>query len=354
MEKLVDRLPNTISRSHRARAKRIFKQISKFACLKGWIIGQYLGVGTIGTVFEACNEDGSICAAIKMCELTTADEVRTYEQEVHVQTKFASLNIGPRVFDNCTVKDVTSGRYYTVIIMEKMGQELDDYLTSRRTNKELDHIISQLKILFSLLEKNRVTHGDLALFNIAFDENNTLKFIDYDRASTSVYDPETDIYRLQSEFYDPTDTENTKPIDEYNRLYILDSMLILTNIIKVKPVKDQHSSYYWYKHYITYCKKARIACLGDDEEEKNEKKEKDEKEKKTTTIDLSDLRKALELGHIIYVQHKNTGETGVVTKVTDKQFAVNNNRSTQKPSTWYIVKGDIWNHNNLYTQNDHH
>jgi tRNA A-37 threonylcarbamoyl transferase component Bud32 len=275
-------------------------------------VGQFLGIGTIGTVFEACNDKEGTCAAIKMCELTTPEELRTFEQEVRVQTTFASYGLGPQVFTNCTVK-ASTGRFYSVIIMEKMGQELDEYLTPRRSKKQLDHIISQLEILFSLLQKHKITHGDLALFNIAFNKYNELKFIDYDRASTSVYDPGTDLYRLQSEFNDPTDTTNTKPVHEYNRVYLLAAMSRLTHIINVEPTPNQNAGSKWYQHYRTYCKTARIACLDDDDDDNNAPTTMNN----NSTVDLlSYLRQELTMGRIVRVQHITSGNIGTVTKVT--------------------------------------
>ena len=305
------------------KTERILNHIHTLECMKPWKLNRLLGTGTIGTVFEVEHTGNGQRGAIKIAELKTLAELTNFENEVRVQSLFASYRIAPTVYGNCVVRADDGVHYYTAIIMEKMGMELDTYLTEKRSDLELKHVISQISSLFEVLKTHRLTHGDLALFNICFDDQNKhLKFIDFDRASSSVYAPHTDLYRIHTEFFDPTITLHTKPLDSYNKDILLAAVPLWAIILGIEMVADVQSGDIWYTHYRKYCEDANIQYKD---------------HTSSTMVTLTDLQERLTKNEQVHVKHIKNGNIGIVTKVTKQRFAIDNSKSIHIPLYWVYI-----------------
>jgi hypothetical protein len=114
----------------------------------------------------------------------------------------------------------------------------------------------------------RLTHGDLALFNMYVEEKPfKLKVLDFDRASAKVFAPDVDVLRAATELSESTRSEppDGKPIHPFN-----DQFLGSTGLKKFqkafggefeldgRPVDIDDE---WRGAYGLYCKDAHIKCL---------------------------------------------------------------------------------------------
>ena len=245
-----------------ARKNRIFKFIDRFPCIAGWKVGKLLGIGTVGTVWAICNDREGKCAAIKIQEMTTKKEKLSFLNEVENQKAFAPY--APRVYTSCTIESNTY--IYAAVVMEIMGDELDKCLTHKRMSKaKLNQIGKQVLNICEFLQASRITHGDLALFNLAFDKEGELKMIDFDRSSKKFFCPEVDFFRLQLELYKSFQSNGTKNIPTKNLSFLRKEWLHrwAQALGGQQPARTGgEADANWEHHYEKYCKKARILCLN--------------------------------------------------------------------------------------------
>ena len=234
--------------------------INEFPCIKGWTTGRVLGTGTVGTIVLACKNNKSQCAAMKVQILTTKAERDSFKVELANQLAFGSM--APEVYDHCMIK--SDGVRYGVIVMELLDEELDEFLSNKQSTADLIEVAERIQEFLEYMALHNLTHGDLALFNMAFTKNDRrLIMLDFDRSSTLVYHPSVDALRLHIELYKKTQSENTKDTLSSNLAVLrknLGGWYGAVNMKKPKgsaPVIDE----LWYKAYGVYCKKANIKCL---------------------------------------------------------------------------------------------
>ena len=162
-----------------------------------WTIRAFLAAGETGVVFTAqeVKEEnvgfGRRQAVIKISKFTEDSSVEP-ETEHKIQEKFYPF--APKIYMTRQFKDGEDT--YVIIVMEKLGESLLDYLTKERSDEEIDKVIDDLKEYLIFAKRSKLTHGDLALFNLAFRRSNKkLIPFDFDRAS-SEYDKFIDVYFL--------------------------------------------------------------------------------------------------------------------------------------------------------------
>jgi predicted Ser/Thr protein kinase len=241
------------------RTEWILSLIDGIPCIKGWSIGKLLGTGTVGTVFLVCTREKE-CAAMKIQLLSSKKATKQFEMEIKNQESVEDM--APRVLDTCIHKvgKVKLG----VIIMERLGEELDSYLVPRRSAQELKHIGEQIEDMLGYMKQKGFTHGDLALFNLAFllDDPTKLVMLDFDRASTTVYAPEVDSLRLQTELYKTTQSNGTKPIHKDNMTRLRKFIPVWHKKVGTRVVKGvKKADGAWIDAYESYCKEANVQCL---------------------------------------------------------------------------------------------
>lgn len=146
----------------------------------GWKRLRVLGRGTTGTVYKVVRVRDGLEAAHKVSKLNM-------EHEVAMQRAMAPF--APVVY-HAGKKDV---------IMELVGETMDEYLSVKRTDKELREIAEAISAIGRFLVEHRMTHGDVPMFNFARTLDGRWIMIDFDRSSTEFYRPEVDLLRLQIE-----------------------------------------------------------------------------------------------------------------------------------------------------------
>lgn len=242
------------------RSQQIQQSIHLFPCMDGWTPQRLLGEGTVGSVFYICrNADSTQCAAAKVQIVTTPDELRGFHEEVRIQQAFYPY--APQVIAQCTVR--IASVTYAVIIMELIARELDKFLSVRRTPAELLKVFADMSYAFEFMQQRRYTHGDLALFNIGWsDASERWVLLDFDRASTEVYSPSTDFYRIQMELYKCT---NQSDVDVCNmnmtwlRKNALPKWSELFHLMPMRTAQEAQDK--WIDEYQLYCRRANIKCL---------------------------------------------------------------------------------------------
>ena len=242
------------------RAARIIDIAAELSCLSKYNFlkarnVRLLGIGTVGTVFLSCG--GNICVAVKIMEMVNKEELEEFHHEVMMQKQFHG--IGPDLYNSCTLRK--NGKIYGAIVMEKMFIELDSYLSYPRKKKELISIGNQLTGIIANMTDKRITHGDLALFNISVTDDGIVKLIDFDRSSVNIFMPEVDVYRIIGEMYDPSSTKNTKKMPRKNTDTLLQFSEKWLQAAGLETIDPKEAEDKWYDAYEIYCVKANIKCL---------------------------------------------------------------------------------------------
>lgn len=244
-----------------ARTRQILKIIKQFPCIRGWNVGKVLGVGTVGTVVCACNKEKKKkkkCAALKVQVLRNKAEMKSYMTEIYNQKKFGEF--APKVYGDCTIQ--SDGVTYGVIIMELLEVELDKFLEKKRSLDVMQKIGRRITEMIRFMWSKKLTHGDTALFNLAFTKRGKLVMLDFDRASTEVYRPEVDTLRLQIETVRSTQSKNTKVIHKDNLRFLKNFTGKWHAAAETRPVPGaSEADEAWVNAYEEYCKEAGIKCL---------------------------------------------------------------------------------------------
>lgn len=250
-----------LPKSRITRAELILDMIDKVPCIRGWDVKKILGVGTVGTVFLSCEKkNSSRCAAMKVQVLANKKNTDSFHEELAKQAKFAPY--APRVYEKCIATD-EKGHVFGIIIMEPLGLELDGYLSVKRTQDELDMIGGSIERILRFCHEKKITHGDLALFNIAFNSDNKLVFLDFDRASSRGYHPDVDFWRLFIELFESTRSNGTKPIVESNMKHLMRFLPLWANALGVSYVlvSPEQGEQIWIAAYEKFCRAENVKCL---------------------------------------------------------------------------------------------
>lgn len=256
------------TKDHKQRAKKILNMLASRdspACVNGWQLKRLLGVGTVGTVFMSC-QSASKCAAMKIQVLKDADDLQSFTDELAKQTLFGKH--APQIYSSCIAEQ--KGTRYGIIVMEQLGMELDKYLASEvLSDAEIRKVGDGITTILKYCKKENITHGDLALFNIAFNSKGKLVFLDFDRAYRG-FVPKVDFWRLFIELFPETQSSPTQKLHnealfancERLRASLPDwaKALGLTRGVnyKLAPTKADEL---WVDTYQDYCKRAKVKCL---------------------------------------------------------------------------------------------
>lgn len=230
------------------------------SCMDDWKIGELLGEGTVGKVYRVFR--GGTVAAAKIQILKNAIEVDRFKREVQNQEAFGRY--APEIYLDCVEKR-DKNTSFGVIIMELIEIELDNWLSTPRDSTELAHLVEDISSIGKYCMKRKLTHGDLALFNIARTHSGRWVFIDFDRASTTVFRPEVDIYRLQLEIQSPPKDRsmNSKPLNSANVKWLRKNAIAPWQAAWKQPnaFNSSQVSVEWENAYEDYCVAANIKCL---------------------------------------------------------------------------------------------
>lgn len=241
-----------------SRTTEILSIADDMKCIQGWRTSKVLGVGTVGTILLACKKRTE-CAAVKVQILGNRTEETSFKNELRNQKAF--LPYAPEIYDWCIT---TKGkRKYGAIVMEILGDELDQWLAVKRSDKQLRDVGAQISTILSFMTDREITHGDLALFNMAFVKGtNRLILLDFDRASTKVFNSAVDYLRLHTELYHKTQSRNTKHTLESNLKVLRDYLPEWAGIAGVaRPRTVTTADRLWQDEYEEYCVAANIKCL---------------------------------------------------------------------------------------------
>ena len=133
-------------------------------------LGDKLGQGVYGTVYDACKDHK--CQAVKLSEIATPSRFRIWDQEVKALKALQKTGLVPHFIDaeQCASKDMP----YGVVIEEKLDGDLyhlmqDPFYATYLKN--VDHrkrILNEAKKLFLLLLKERYLNEDAPRPAISF------------------------------------------------------------------------------------------------------------------------------------------------------------------------------------------
>lgn len=229
-------------------------------CLAKWQRGRILGRGTSGIVY-AVTRDG-LSAAAKLQRLTTRAQVDKHERELRNQEAFSPH--APQLIFHCMERQ---GKHWqAAMVMEQIEVELDRWLSTKRSPSELQDMVDQVAAIGRFCVQNKLTHGDLALFNVARSQTGRWMFIDFDRASTRVFRPDVDLLRLQMELLSPPKyrSTNTQPLHASNVAWLRKHALPAWKTAWKQPnqFNDPTTAKQWERSYEEYCHAAQIPCLG--------------------------------------------------------------------------------------------
>jgi tRNA A-37 threonylcarbamoyl transferase component Bud32 len=136
--------------------------------------------------------------AIKLKSLRTRLDHDRFAHELAMLR--ACHELGPAVTSG-TVESGT-GSYTGVICMEWIPCTLDVHIAQQKSTDALGSSFADgLDAILEALGRRRITHGDLALFNIGVTGSGRLLLLDFELSSLKTYEPAVDVYRLCGEFY---------------------------------------------------------------------------------------------------------------------------------------------------------
>ena len=254
-------LARNAENKHTKRAMSIINMLNtKPVCINQWVPTTILGVGTVGTVFLSCKKNNTkTCAAMKIQLIENKDDETLFKEEIKKQKSFKPY--APTVYDTCIILDKNETKY-GIIIMETLGTELDSYLTKKLTTTKLLKVVDDITEILVFCKKNKLTHGDLALFNIAFNSKNNLVFLDFDRASNKFY-PLVDYLRLHIEMFVKTQSKGTKKLNNDNLKFLQKHLWRWAEALdlQVPKLTANEMDEFWVREYSKYCVAAGVKCL---------------------------------------------------------------------------------------------
>jgi hypothetical protein len=243
----------------RARADVMADAISRIAILSDYEDFEHLATGTHGEAFSMRKNDKHFVA--KLQRLQRADDYRTFEHEVHAQRTFASHKLGVPLIHK---QIVSLGRQTIGVTVMPLVETLDGYLHVKRTHAELDKVLHALNKLLHQIQRAKLTHGDLALFNM-YVHNGAVKVMDFDLASTDVFAPAVDVLRVATELSATTRSSGGHTVHAYNERYLRSQGLALFREAFGADFKlcgtFEDIDFAWKRAFAVYCKKAHVRCL---------------------------------------------------------------------------------------------
>lgn len=240
----------TAGAAKRARVQRTMQNIDildEYLGCVGWRIMTLIGVGEHSTVFEvACVDKMSAYnrsrGAVKITELV--DGAHSFRNECIRQS--AAAPYAPYIYHESTFRGIN------VCVMELMGETLSDFLARRRNAYELEQVAEDITRFLQFYHEKRITHGDLALFNIARRvTSNSFIPIDfgYAEADAEKYAPEVDVYRLIDAFFDPSSTQGSRAISPKNMSTFPPYFSRWCTICNVEKVSGEQAALAWSKAF---------------------------------------------------------------------------------------------------------
>lgn len=152
------------------------------ACIAGMRVGQRLGSGAYGAVFDVGK--GRVTKLIQLFQPRGRNRGarEVFDSEVDMMKRAARLGVGPAVHDSyaCCSK---FGACYGVIVMDRVkGVTLREWLNGQRTPKQIETVREALLGAIEKLHKGGVYHNDLHPGNIIVVNNKEIRIIDYGMA----------------------------------------------------------------------------------------------------------------------------------------------------------------------------
>lgn len=230
--------------------KKLYRRLRMFLPPK-WRLPEkplLLGTGSTGSIFKVISsKNAQTFAAAKLQRRGTLDQWLC-EIEAHSKFSKAIPSMVPRL-------------YYTnalarLIVMEHVeGERLDRYLAVQRAPEELGVIAENLTSVFAALRKHKLTHGDMALFNVIIDPKTLqVRLIDFDRASHRVYRPWVDRLRFANEWWPEVRSAGTAEIEASNAHFMQQQTWLLPRTILSCSVACRDLR--WEKMYNAYMRRA--------------------------------------------------------------------------------------------------
>ena len=171
---------------------RIFNQ-------EGFYLKGVLGTGANGTVYEACRTGTNVCDSVvkvsSFIPIKDYDEYkRAYEHELSMGNLFYQAGIGPKMYG---MKEYNIDNKYVLftIHMDRIDKTLLEYLSSPKTDEEMDQLVTDIFNLLDVMCKNKLLHRDIHPTNLAYTYSGELILIDFGTARQGSCEPiyETEI-----------------------------------------------------------------------------------------------------------------------------------------------------------------
>jgi tRNA A-37 threonylcarbamoyl transferase component Bud32 len=251
-------------RSQRAQGQKAVRSdlmadaISRIAILSDYQDFEHIATGTHGEVFSMSKNGKPFVA--KLQQLRRADDYRTFEHEVHAQRTFAARNLGVPLLHK---QIVSLGRHTVGVLVMPFVETLDTYLHVKRSHAELETVVRSVIKLLRQIQRAKLTHGDLALFN-AYMSKDGVKTMDFGLASTDVFAPAVDVLRAATELSAITRSDGGRTVHAYNDRYLRSQGLALFRDAFGEDFKlsgtVEDIDLAWDRAFGVYCKKAHVNC----------------------------------------------------------------------------------------------
>jgi tRNA A-37 threonylcarbamoyl transferase component Bud32 len=248
-------------RAPNSRNRTIFMTnvISRMAVLSDYQDLKHEASGTNGEVFSMSRKGKPYVAKLQL--LRTVDSRRSFEHEVAVQREFESRKLGLPLVDR---QVVSLGSHTVGVTVMPYVTTLNKYLREKRTPAQLETVIVLLIKLLHQIQRAKLTHGDMALFNVYW-AGSELKVMDFDLGSVDVYAPEVDVLRVATELSTSTRSAGGENVHPDNDKYLGTKGLALFkdafgadhSLAGSKKAIDLE----WERSFGVYCKKAHVRCL---------------------------------------------------------------------------------------------
>ncbi len=156
------------------------KYKTKKSCLKNLEIGDLLGEGNFGQVYDACDPD---CTSVLKVMIIPPEFGNDFKTEVAITQWAGELEIGPKFIDSwtCEAEDDYGVIAIGLILTEKYEMSLERYL--KKYKKMESGAALTLMELIKAMHHNGIIHGDLHPRNIVVDTNKKeikrISIIDY-------------------------------------------------------------------------------------------------------------------------------------------------------------------------------
>lgn len=134
-------------------------------CLKDLKVVRYLGGGVFGKILSLC-KDRWECKAMKIMVEDPESDFVTADEEIKLQKYAAKHGMAPKIDRLCKRGNAR------FIVMDKVDGILNNFLSIKKQNWELDALVDEVQRLMKLLCKHKMTHGDLHWGNVGY----TLEF----------------------------------------------------------------------------------------------------------------------------------------------------------------------------------